>query len=153
MNISSPAFEEGDRIPEKYTCDGDDISPSLTLENIPDRAETLGLIVDDPDAPGGTFVHWVIWNISPNIERIAEDVPAQETIPSLDDARQGENDFHVIGYRGPCPPSGPAHHYRFQLYALDKKLDLAPGATKQDLTSSMEDSVLSQDTLTGTYSR
>lgn len=153
MKVSSPAFEEGDRIPEKYTCDGDDVSPLLSIDSVPQDAESLALIVDDPDAPGGTFVHWVIWNIPATFDRIIEDVPSQKTVPSLDNASQGTNDFNVIGYRGPCPPSGPAHRYRFQLYALNKSLDLSPGATKRNLQNAMENSTLAQDTLTGTYSR
>ncbi len=153
MTISSPAFDEGERIPEKYTCDGEDVSPPLAVSDVPSEAESLALIVDDPDAPGGTFVHWVIWNIPPDVTEIPEAVPTKKTVPSLDGARQGRNDFRDIGYRGPCPPSGPAHQYRFQLFALDQLLELSPGASKQDLDDAMEGSIRAEDTLTGTYGR
>lgn len=153
MDISSSAFKDEDPIPKQYTCDGEDISPPLSLRDVPDEAESLALIVDDPDAPGGTFVHWVIWNLSSDLDSIPSQVPQEEVVSSLQNARQGRNDFGVIGYRGPCPPSGSAHHYRFQLYALDQSLDLAPGATKQDLNNAMNGSVLAQASLTGLYSR
>lgn len=152
MELSSEAFEDGGNIPSKFTCDGKDVSPPLSLSEIPGAAASLALVVDDPDAPGGVFDHWVIWNISPDVGSIPEGVTADKSVESLG-ANQGRNDFGEIGYRGPCPPPGPAHRYRFKLYALDDKLDLEPGSTKRELESAMEEHIVAEADLIGNYGR
>ena len=124
LSLSSTGFKEGDKIPVKYTCDGEDISLPITWGEPPQKTQAFALIVDDPDAPGGVFTHWVVFNIPGNVRQLGEGVPAQERLQS--GALQGKNDFGRIGYGGPCPPRGPAHRYRFTVYALDKPLDLKP---------------------------
>jgi len=162
MKITSSAFTDGGQIPQKYTADGDNVSPPLSIENVPDGAVTLALIMDDPDDPGGTFTHWLIWNIQPAmvsipeiepVTSIPENVPTTEIVGTLDGARQGINDFGEIGYGGPSPPSGSPHHYRFTVYALDTTLELEAGATREQLEAAMESHVLGQATLTGIYQR
>ena len=150
MKISSTAFENGGNIPVKYTCDGEDVSPPLSWEGVPQEAVSLALICDDPDAPMGTWVHWVLFNIPPDVKGLPENIPPQ---PTLDNgAVHGINDFRNYGYGGPCPPGG-THRYFFKLYALDTKLDLKPGATKAQLLDAMEGHVLAQGELMGKYSR
>jgi Raf kinase inhibitor-like YbhB/YbcL family protein len=144
MKITSPAFVNNGEIPNKYTCDGDDINPELHIDGVPDRAESLVLIVDDPDAPMGTWVHWVLFNVATETKKIDED--------SVPDGVQGTNDFDTTSYGGPCPPSG-VHRYFFKLYALDTTLDLDETATKQDVEDSMKDHVLAEATLVGKYQR
>jgi len=144
MKITSPAFNHNENIPSKYTCDGENISPPLEFSDIPENTKTLTLIMDDPDAPVGTFVHWIIWNIPATITEIqeGEDISYQ----------QGLNDFKEICYGGPCPPSG-THRYFFKLYALDTELDLETGATKQDLLEAMEGHITTKAELIGKYNR
>jgi hypothetical protein len=145
LKISSPVFENNDAIPKKYTCDGADVNPPLKFENIPSAAKSLALIVDDPDAPGGTWVHWVLWNIAPGTAEVKEN-----TIPA--GALQGMNDFRKHDYGGPCPPSG-THRYFFKLYALDAPLTLSPGAKKADLEKAMKGHIIAQAQVVGLYSR
>jgi hypothetical protein len=145
-------FANNDMIPAKYTTDGEDISPPLKLENIASEAKSIALICDDPDAPMGTFVHWVIWNIPVDNKEIPEGIPTSEKIAELGNACQGKNDFGVLGYKGPAPPGG-THTYRFQLYALDTKLDLKPGVSKEKLLDKMEEHILQKSLLRGKYSR
>lgn len=142
MKITSKAFEHEGFIPRKYTCEGDDVSPQLDIAQVPEGTESLALIVDDPDAPMGTWVHWVVYDI-PVIGRIAEN-----SVPGL----QGTNDFKRQDYGGPCPPSG-MHRYYFKLYALDRKLDLQPGITKDDLLRIMDAYVLEKAELMGRYTK
>lgn len=150
IKISSTAFENGGSIPVKYTCDGEDVSPPLNWEGVPREAVSLALICDDPDAPMGTWVHWVLFNIPPDVRELPENVPSQ---PTLDNgAVHGINDFRNYGYGGPCPPGG-THRYFFKLYALDTKLDLKPGATKAQLLDALEGHILAQGELMGKYSR
>jgi Raf kinase inhibitor-like YbhB/YbcL family protein len=137
-------------IPAKYTCDAENISPPLAWSGVPETAKTLALVADDPDAPRGTWVHWVIYNIPATEKGLAENVPARETIDS--GARQGTNDFRKTGYGGPCPPSG-THRYFFKLYALDTDLNLPPGATKDQLLKAAEGHVVAQGQLVGRYTR
>lgn len=144
MKLSSPIFENGQAIPSEYTCDGADISPALNFSGIPKNAKSLALIMDDPDAPMGTWVHWVIWNIPPNITGFSKG--EKITFP------QGNNSWGNIEYGGPCPPSG-IHHYYFKLYALDTMLDLREGATKKQLVEAMSGHIIEQAQLIGTYSR
>ena len=143
MKLTSPVFEEGQFIPSKYTCDGDDISPHLIISDVPSNAKSLVLIMDDPDAPMGTFVHWVVWNILPDKKEILED----EDLPN-----QGTNDFRKQTYGGPCPPSG-AHRYFFKLYALDTTLNLSKEATKKDLEQAMKGHIINTAQLMGLYKR
>lgn len=142
FELTSTAFAQGESIPVKYSCDGDDISPPLTWSDPPEGTQSLALIMDDPDAPGGTFVHWVVYNIALT-ERIGEGA-----IPGT----QGMNDFGKQGYGGPCPPSG-THRYVFKLYALNENLDLPEGLSKEDLEKAMADHVLAQTELIGLYAK
>jgi Raf kinase inhibitor-like YbhB/YbcL family protein len=140
LRLTSPAFESDEFIPATYTCTGNNTNPELIIENIPESTVTLALIVDDPDAPGGTFDHWLIWNI-PVVGVIAEN-----STPGV----EGKNGKDEIGYTGPCPPEG-IHHYHFRLYALDTKLDLPEGATKQELLKTMDGHILSVGELVGLF--
>jgi Raf kinase inhibitor-like YbhB/YbcL family protein len=143
VTISSPAFTHGEAIPARYTCDGADVSPPLTIGTTPPEARSLALIMDDPDAPMGTWVHWVVWNIPAHTREIPEDgLPLG--------ASQGRNDWRRSGYGGPCPPSG-THRYFFRLYALDTPLQLAPSTTKADLERAMQGHILARGELMGTY--
>ncbi len=150
MELKSSAFTAGGMIPKKYTCDGPDVSPSLSWSDVPAGAKSLALIADDPDAPMGTWVHWVAWNIPPNARGLEEGVPKQDSLPN--GMKQGTTDFRSIGYGGPCPPSG-THRYFFKLYALDTSLNLPPGATKKDLEKAMQGHLLQQVELMGKYAR
>ena len=150
MKIESSVFQESKMIPQKYTCDGDDISPPLTFSGIPQGSASLALICDDPDAPAGTWVHWVLFNMPAATRGLPEAVPS-EKILSIG-ARQGTNDFRNIGYGGPCPPGG-THRYFFKLYALDRSLDLEAGATKWQLTQAMKGHILAEAQVIGTYKR
>jgi Raf kinase inhibitor-like YbhB/YbcL family protein len=142
MKLTSPEFKHGADIPKKFSCKGSDINPELHIEGIPPESKSLALIVDDPDAPGKTFVHWVVFNM-PLKDKIGEN-----SVPGL----QGMNDFGNINYGGPCPPSG-AHRYFFKLYALDKELDLQEGATKQDVEQAMQGNILAECELMGLFAK
>ena len=150
LSISSMAFKEGEPIPQKYTCDGEDISPALEWQSVPSDAKSLALIADDPDAPMGTWVHWVIFNIPQSATGLSENVPTKQSLPN--GALQGKNDFGNFGYGGPCPPGG-THRYYFKLYALDTMLKLSAGITKADLLKAMEGHIVAQAQLMGRYSR
>src|SRR3990172_12290424 len=129
--ISADGFKQGDTIPDEFTCAGRDISPSLSWEGIPAGTQSIVLIMDDPDAPGGTFVHWVLYNIPANIQKLPKGMPKNETLS--DGSRQGNTSYARPGYGGPCPPPGKPHRYYFKIYALDTKLDLPAGASKEDV--------------------
>jgi Raf kinase inhibitor-like YbhB/YbcL family protein len=148
--LKSTAFSEGGAIPKKYTCDGSDLSPALTWAGAPAGTKSLALIVDDPDAPVGTWTHWTVWNISPEAA-LPEGLAKVESLS--DGTRQGRNDFKRIGYGGPCPPPGKPHRYFFKLYALDAKLDVKPGASRKELEGAMKGHVLGQKELMGRYGR
>jgi hypothetical protein len=150
--VIKSAFEDGGYIPEEYTADGRDISPPLIIENVLPEAETLAIIVDDPDAPGGTFTHWLIWNIPADITEISKNIEKKEKAKGLKGALQGKNSFNDLGYMGPAPPSG-VHTYRFFVYALDDRLDLKAGADKETLLNTMESHVLQKAILKGEYIR
>jgi Raf kinase inhibitor-like YbhB/YbcL family protein len=143
------AFENSGLIPEKFSCDGADISPELTWTEPPPGTKALGLIVDDPDAPGGTFVHWVLYDLPPNTGRLAEGLA--KTRQLANGARQGRNDFGKIGYSGPCPPKGASHRYIFKLYALDAKVNLKAGVSKSGLERAMKGHILAQAEISGRY--
>jgi Raf kinase inhibitor-like YbhB/YbcL family protein len=150
MELKSAAFEAGNMVPSKYTCDGPDLSPPLTWSNVPPNTRSFALIADDPDAPRGTWVHWVLWNIPADVRSLEPDVPKQESLPN--GAKQGMTDFRRVGYGGPCPPSG-THRYFFKLYALDATLNLPSSTTKRDLEQAMKGHILQQAELMGKYQR
>jgi Raf kinase inhibitor-like YbhB/YbcL family protein len=151
LQISSAAFTAGGAIPKKFTCDGPDVSPQLTWTQPPPKTQSLALIMDDPDAPGGTWVHWVLYDLPEDSKELEENVAKQDRLST--GARQGRNDFGKIGYGGPCPPPGKPHRYFFKLYALDSKLALQSGATKADVERAMKGHILAQAELFGKYSR
>lgn len=151
FSITSNAFDQGGTIPKKHTCDGPDLSPALKWIDPPDGTKSFALIMDDPDAPVGTWVHWVLYNLLPETRELPEGVPTTETFPN--GAKQGMNDFKKTGYGGPCPPKGPAHRYFFKLYALDTTLDLGAKATKQEVEKAMKGHVLAETQLMGKYGR
>src|SRR5437660_8779490 len=150
-HITSPDFSQGEVIPKKFTCDAQDVSPKLEWKGPPANTESFALIVDDPDAPAGTWVHWVLYDIPAGARELPEHVPGQEQLAS--GARQGRNDFGKIGYGGPCPPPGKPHRYFFKLYALDTKLNLKSGVTKAELERAMKSHILAQAELIGKYGR
>ena len=151
LSISSPVFQEGEGIPAKYSCEGQDISPPLAWGEPPAGTNSFALIVDDPDAPGRVFTHWALFNLPADSRELPEAVPAQPQLSS--GALQGKNDFGKTGYGGPCPPPGRPHRYQFTLYALDQLLDLKSGASKQQVLEAMQGHILGQGQLTGTYQR
>jgi len=150
FQIKSTAFEHGGSIPKKYTCDGADVSPPLSWTSPPEATKSLALICDDPDAPMGTWVHWVLFGLPPNTRELLEGVSTQEILP--DGSKQGTTDFGRVGYGGPCPPSG-THRYYFKLYALNANPDLRPGLTKEELLKAIEKNILAQAELMGRYQR
>ncbi len=150
MKLISSAFGEGEMIPSKYTCDGPDISPPLEWTEAPEGVQSFALISDDPDAPVGTWVHWVIYDIPCNVNKLPENVPKTGTLEN--GARQGRNDFGRTGYGGPCPPGG-THRYYFKLFALNRKLNLKPCITKKELLKAMEGHILAEAQLMGRYKR
>ncbi len=144
MQITSSAFADGQSIPTKYSCKGNNVSPPLTIDNVPQNAKSVTMIVHDPDSPNGTFIHWVLWNIDPTISQILEaEAPAA--------ASEGKNDFGDQSYGGPCPHKGN-HRYVFTLYALNTILQLPEISTAQDVLAAQEGHVIAQSTLTGTFS-
>jgi len=145
MNIKSDAFENNTFIPEKYTCDGENINPELIIENVPENAVSMALIMDDPDAPSGDFVHWLVWNMSPKLQKIDEGSVPDGVIQGLTSANNNK-------YNGPCPPSG-THRYQFKIYALDTKLELQQTANKKGLLDAMNGHIIEENLLTGLYKR
>jgi hypothetical protein len=151
IQLTSAAFADGQPIPAKYTCDGSDVSPPLQWTNAPANTKSFALIADDPDAPMGTWVHWVAYDLSPVTSALPEGVAKSQYISG--NAMQGQNDFHRLGYGGPCPPPGKAHRYFFKIYALDTVLNLKPGLTKKELLKVTNGHVLAEGQLMGTYQR
>lgn len=151
IQMSSAAFKEGGTIPVAYTCDGENVSPPLSWKGVPGGTQSLALIVDDPDAPAGTWVHWVVFNMAPTISALSEGASSSGGRDSFGTA--GTNSFRKIGYGGPCPPRGKPHRYFFKLYALDEKLGLNAGAAKADVEKAMQGHILAQGQLMGTYGR
>jgi Raf kinase inhibitor-like YbhB/YbcL family protein len=151
FTIRTDAFANGAGIPAKYTCSGANVSPALQWSEAPQGAKSLALIVDDPDAPGGTWSHWVIWDIPAQSAGLPEGVPHDESLSS--GARQGKNDFGKVGYGGPCPPPGKTHRYFFRMYALDKVLELKAGSERPDLEDAMKRHILSQAEWMGSFKR
>ncbi len=151
LGLSSPAFASGTTIPPEYTCRGADKSPPLGWSGVPERTKTLALIVEDPDAPSGTFVHWVAFNLPADSTELAGGVPQTATLAR--GGEQGMNDFGQVGYNGPCPPPGGPHHYHFRLFALDSTVGLKPGATASTLRKAMQGHVRAAADLIGTFGR
>ena len=149
LQLKSTAFSNGGTIPTKFTCDGPDVSPELSWNDPPAATKSFALIADDPDAPAGTWVHWVLYNLPASLRGLLEAVQKTKDLES--GAHQGTNDFRKIGYGGPCPPRGPAHRYSFRLYALDQQVQLAAGATKSDLERAMKGHILAQAELLGRF--
>lgn len=147
LTLRSPAFTHGGPIPGRYTCDSDNVSPALSFDQVPRDAETLALVMDDPDAPSGAFTHWTWWNLPVSVAALADDAHMREK-----GAIEGTNSFGDIGYGGPCPPTG-THRYNLRLYALDTTLDLAEGASRKDLDAAIQGHVVAQAELLGTYAR
>ena len=145
FKLTSPAFNHGTQIPSKYTCDGDNVNPHLIIHGVPEQARSLALVMEDPDAPTGLFVHWVVWDIPPETGEIRE-----FTVPF--GATEGTNSWSEEVYGGPCPPSG-MHRYFFRLYALDRKLKIPSGSTRSELETAMEGHILATTELMGTYMR
>lgn len=150
IQVTSPAFEEGAMIPKQYTCDGANVSPPLKWSGLPTGTKSVAMIADDPDAPVGTWVHWVLYGLPPDSKELTENQPLDRMLAN--GAKQGTNDFRKIGYGGPCPPSG-THRYFFKMYALDSEIPLDPGARKAQLLKAMEDHVLAKGELMGKYQR
>jgi Raf kinase inhibitor-like YbhB/YbcL family protein len=149
IHLSSSAFAEGGMIPKEYTCSGADKSPPLEWTGVPPSAHALALICDDPDAPVGTFSHWVVHDLPPETTKLAEGISPETGPPAL---RQGKNDFGKLGYGGPCPPSG-THRYFFRLYALDAPLNVGPAATRVTVLKAIEGHILAEGRLMGRYAR
>lgn len=151
MSISSPSFLDGEVIPNKHTCSGQDLSPNLEWSEPPAGTKSFALIMDDPDAPGGVFSHWVIFNIPPESRQLPEAVAGEAQLS--DGSLQGKNDFRRTGYGGPCPPPGSPHHYQFTLYALDQSLNLKAGASREQVIEAIGGHILAQGQLVGIYQR
>ena len=150
LEITSSAFSEGEMIPARCTCDGSDVSPELSWSGVPKTAKSLALICDDPDAPMGTWVHWVLFNIPADAVGLPAEIPSSATLEN--GARHGTNDFRRLGYGGPCPPGG-THRYFFKLYTLDTELNLDTGITKAQLVEAMQGHILAEAQLMGKYKR
>ncbi len=151
FSLTSPAFVHDQTIPSRHTCDGEDLSPPLHWADPPERTQAFALVMDDPDAPGGTFTHWVMYDIRASARQLEAGIPKVEDLPAR--AKQGINDFGKVGYGGPCPPPGPAHRYYLTVYALARPTSLAPRATKAQVLEAIRDHVLSQAQMMGRYRR
>ncbi len=145
MRLSSPDFKEGEKIPERFTCEGKDVSPTLKIKGVPKEAKSLVVIVEDRDAPGGNFTHWLMWNVVPNLTEIVANKPPSGAV-------QGVNDFGKNKYSGPCPPPG-IHRYHFKLYALDTALDLPSKSKRKAVDSATKGHIIAEATLMGSYAR
>jgi len=149
FELTTTAFQKNGFIPIRFTCDGTDASPALSWNEPPEGTQNFALIADDPDAPAGTWVHWVIYDMPASLRGLPEGLTKARELP--DGSRQGLNDFRKIGYNGPCPPRGSAHRYFFKLYALDIKTNLVAGATKGDLERSMKGHILARSEIVGRF--
>lgn len=151
LELKSPAFSNNEFIPKKFSCQGDNVSPALNWDGVPEGTQSIALICDDPDAPMGTWVHWVVYDLPPQARSFLEAVDDSETL--ADGAKQGKTDFGKVGYGGPCPPPGKPHRYFFKLYCLDTKLNLGAGIRKKDLERAMQGHILAEAQLIGLYKR
>lgn len=150
LAVSSEAFANGSAIPALYTCDGSDLSPPVTWSGAPAGTKSFLIVMADPDAPGGVFIHWVVYNVPPNVTSLPQGVPKA---PSTPYGLQAVNDFGRIGYGGPCPPPGRPHRYVITVYALDSALGLPPGASSREVISAASSHVLASGSLVGVYGR
>lgn len=154
LSLGAETFDDGGTIPTRYTCSGDDVSPALSIGGVPDGVTALAIVVDDPDAPGRTFTHWLLWALEPGVVTIPKAVSRGRTVDGLSGARQGTNDAGVVGYSGPCPPRGDQPHtYRFRLLALDEPLGLEPGATRTAFDDALAAVSHAEAVLRGTFGR
>jgi hypothetical protein len=151
--FTESAVVEGKTVDPRFTCDGEDISPALSWEGVPEGSAELALVMEDPDAPGGTFTHWLLYSLDASETALAEGVPEGGTVAGPPALRQGTNDFGTVGYGGPCPPGGETHRYVFRLLALDEPVTLQGGASRDDLLGAIEGHVVAETALTATYSR
>lgn len=151
LTISSPAFQNNDNLPVKFTAEGENISPALYWDNLPTDTKSITLIMDDPDAPTGLFTHWIIFNIPRECKGLPEAVPNKLVLE--DGSLQGKNTAETIGYYGPYPPIGPPHRYQFHLYAMDKILDVEAGASRKEVLEAMQGHIISSTLITGLYQR
>lgn len=151
LELESAAFKNGEFIPVKYTCKGEDVSPPLEWKGVPENAKSIAIILDDPDAPMGTWVHWVLYEIPANKRKLPEGLKKDKVLD--DGSKQGMTDFGRVGYGGPCPPPGPAHRYFFRIYAIDGKLDLKPGLRKNAFLDAVKDHVIEEAELMGKFKR
>ena len=149
FRLTTTAFQDGGVIPKKFTCDGPDLSPKLTWTDPPAETQGFALIMDDPDAPAGTWVHWLLYDLPSGTRGLPEGIAKDRRLP--DGSHQGRNDFGKIGYNGPCPPRGAVHRYYFRLYALNRRTDLGPGASRSELERAMKDHILAQTELVGRF--
>lgn len=151
LQVSTNAFQPGTEIPQKFTCSGEDLSPEISWTDLPEGTQSVAVIVDDPDAPVGTWTHWMVYDLPPSIQKLAQERPRTA---SLDDGGlQGKNDFGNLGYNGPCPPPGKPHRYFFKVYALDQKLEIPAGATRKALDEALKGHVLAEGEVMGTFAR
>ncbi len=151
MQISTNSFPTEGTIPKKFTCDAQDVSPALAWTGAPRNTKAFALIADDPDAPVGTWTHWLIWNIPAGVHQLAEGIAKSPQLP--DGSRQGKNDFKKVGYNGPCPPPGKPHRYYFKLFALDGSIDTKAGAAREELEAAMKGHVVAAAEVMGRYGR
>lgn len=151
LTVASVSFSSGGEIPNKFTCDGEDVSPQIFWSGTPNGTQAFVLMVDDPDAPAGTWTHWVLYDLPASLKSLNEGLPTSDQLP--DESKQGRNDFGKIGYNGPCPPAGRPHRYFFKLYALDRKLNVKGGAARSEVEKAMSGHVLAQGEVMGTYRR
>lgn len=153
LAITSAAFADGAQIPQRYTCDGENVSPALSWTGVPSGTASFALAVEDPDAPGGSFLHWLIYDIPATVTSLPEHVDTTASVASLGGAKQGKNGFGKSGYGGPCPPPGSPHHYHFRVFALDTLLGLPAGASRDQVTKAMNRHELGQAEMVGMYGR
>ncbi len=149
INIRSNAFENGEKLPKKFTCDGENISPDLVWDNIPEHTISFAVICEDPDAPAGLFTHWIIFNIPANLSELPENIDKKEKIQN--GIIQGITTSGFTGYSGPCPPEGPAHRYFFKIYALDKTLNISPPVKRDEFLKAINENILDEGQLIGKY--
>jgi Raf kinase inhibitor-like YbhB/YbcL family protein len=151
MTLSSTAFKNDSAIPQRFSCQGEDISPMLTWSSAPEETKSFALVIEDPDAPNGTFIHWVIYNIPSSEHGLAENIARRDPLPN--GARQGTNSAQQLGYMGPCPPAGKAHRYYFKLFALDTEINIPGEATHDKLMSTIQGHILAKGEIMGTYQK
>ena len=151
VTVTSTSFQSGGEIARKFTCDGEDLSPQISWNGAPAGTQAFVLIADDPDAPAGTWTHWVVYDVPASSTSLNEGLPKLEQLP--DGSKQGRNDFRKVGYNGPCPPAGKPHRYFFKVYALNRKLNIKAGAARSEVEKAMSGHVQAEGEYMGTYQR